>query len=365
MRKRMTITIILLILVFGGVFGWDALRAYFIKQFFASFKPPPAAVTTTVAKAKTWQPDIEAVGSLQAIQGVNITSEQAGKVTGIFFKSGQYVHKGDLLVSLNDNVEQADLKNYTAAYNLAKLNYQRLASLLKKNAASKSEVDKNEADMKQAQAQLERVRAIIAQKNIRAPFDGKLGIRMINLGEYISPGTNMVTLQSVNPIFVEFYLPEQYITSLYVNQPIQLHVQPYPNQVFKGKITALNAEVDTQTHNILVQATVPNSNKKLYPGLFADIKILLPQQDHVITLPQTAISYSLFGDSIFVVKQTGKDKKGKPILEVARHSVDLGRSRGNLVAIKSGIKPGDVVVTSGQLKLENGSHVVINNDVKM
>lgn len=365
MAKRMIIMIIALFLVFGAIFGWNGLRSYFIKEFFATYQPPPVSVSTTIAKIQTWQPFIPTVGTLNAVNGVSISPEIAGKVVSINFKSGQVVVKGNLLVKIDDSVEQADLKNNQAELKLDALQFKRIADLYKTKAASKSQLDEAQAKFTQAKAAVDKTQAIIAQKYIKAPFAGKIGIREVNVGQYVSPGQKLVTLQSLASLFVNFSLPEQDFNKLYVGQSIKLKIDTYPSQTFSGKINAINAEVEVATRNILVQALIPNKDNKLVPGMFANIKILLPEQKNLITVPQTAISYSLFGDSIFVIEKKGKDKKGKPKLIVKRKFVKLGMRRNNSVAVLSGIKAGDEVVTSGQLKLQNNTHVVINNTVKI
>ncbi len=366
MKKRMIIMIIALVVVFGGIFSFDAFRGYMIKQYFAHFEPPPAVISAHPAESKTWTPYLTTVGTLIAINGVSISSEASGLVAELNFKSGQIVTQGQLLVKLDDSVDQADLKNNQAALTLAQLNFDRIKNLFGKGAASSSDLDTNRAKLQQAQAAVDRTNALIAQKNIRAPFAGKIGIRSVNLGEYVTPGaTILASLQSLDPLFIHFSLPEQDLKLLSENQDVLLKVQAYPDIKFQGKITAINSTVDPKSHTIQVQATVPNKDLKLYPGLFADIEVALPQQQNVITVANTAVAYSLYGDSVFVAKTEGKDKEGKPILKAYRTFVKTGIQRGNEIAIIDGVKVGDMVIDSGQLKLQNGIGVIINNKVSV
>lgn len=357
--------IIALVIVFGGIFGFDYARSYFMGKFFASFEPPPAVISATKAKSETWTPAIDAVGSLVAVNGVDVSAETSGMVVKIFFQSGDSVKKGQPLVQLDDRADQQDLKNFQAQLALAKINYDRSQKLYKQKAVSEAQRDTDKAKMQEAVASVAKTEVLISEKLIKAPFAGKIGIREINLGQYVSPGSSVVTLQLLNPLYVQFYLPQQDYKDLYVNQPIELTVDAYPDKKFKGKITAINAKVDTNTRNILIQASLPNDGNLLVPGMFANTKVLLPKQDNVITVPQTAISFSLYGDSIYVINQDGKDKKGKPILKVKREYIKVGDRRAGQVAILSGIKAGDEIVTSGQLKLQDGMRVEINNSNPM
>lgn len=366
MKKRMIIMIIALIVVFGGIFGFDLFRAHMMKEFFAKFEPPPTVISAHKAESKTWSPYLTAVGTFVAINGVEISPETSGLVKEIHFKSGEVVEQGKLLVKLDDSVDQADLKNNEAALKLAQLNFDRLQKLYEKGATSSSDLDSVRAKLQQAHAAVDKTQALIAQKNIRAPFTGKIGIRSVNLGQFVTPGTTILaSLQSLDPLYIRFYLPEQDLKLLHENQETRLHVEAYPNEVFKGTITAINSTVDPKSHTIQVQATVPNKSLKLYPGIFADIDVMLPQQQSVITVPHTAISYSLYGNSVYLVKEDGKDKDGKPLLKAFRTFVKTGAQRDNEIAITEGVKAGDMVIDSGQLKLQNGVRVIINNKVSV
>lgn len=364
MKKRMTIMIILLILVFGGIFGWNAVGHYFMKQYFANFQPPPASVSTTKAQQADWQAYLTSVGNLTASDGVDITPEASGIVTDMPFTSGQMVKKGDLLAKIDDRIEQAQLLNDMASQRLAKINFERTQDLYQKKAISRSQLDEVQAKLSQADAAVAKTKALIAQKNITAPFDGKIGIKLIDTWQFVNAGTPLVTLQGMDPMKISFYLPEQELPQLALQQPVIVKVAPFPGKEFKGEITAINAKVDPNTHNILVQATLPNSDKLLVPGLFGDVAVQLPQQKQVVVAPEAAIDFSLFGDSIYVVSQTDQDKDGKPILVAKRRFVVTGDRQKGLIVITKGIKAGEEIVTSGQTKLNDGTKVVINNTIQ-
>lgn len=409
MKKRMTIMISVLMIVFGGIIGFNLLKSFMIKRFFANYDPPPVSVSSVTAMRKNWEPHIAAVGNFKAINGVDVNSEVSGNVVKIHFDSGQYLEKDSPLIDIDDNVDQATLKFNQAELALRQLNYKRQADLFKRGATSSSVVDEATASLQQAQANVERTQAEISKKHIAAPFAGQLGIRQVNLGQYITPGqTAIVTLQSLDPLYLEFYLPEQLLKHLHINQAIQFSIEEFPNVLFEGKITAINSKVDTNTHNILVQATLPNchsaavSNPKnltlikvrkqvggektiincntelntanhitqftFIPGMFASIAVELPPIPDIVVLPSTAISYSLYGNSVFVIEKDAESKKnkdGKDILRVKRVFVNTGEQEGNYTVIKKGIEIGQQVVSSGELKLQNGTHVVINNSVKL
>lgn len=368
MKKRMMIMIIALLIVFGGIFGWDALRIYFMGQYFAHFQPPPATISTAVAQSEQWKNTLQSVGTLAAVNGVAVSTEVAGIIINISFESGQLVEAGQPLIKIDDNVDQADLQNAQAALQLATLDFQRQANLYQRKVASAADYDKAKATMQQNQALVDKSKAIIAQKNIVAPFAGKIGIRQINIGQYVSAGTALVTLQAIAPIYVNFYLPEQELPKLFVGQTVEATVDTYPHEVFTGTISAINSQVDITTHNVLVQATFANSDQKLYPGLFANVSVVEPNDKDVIVLPATAVTYSLFGNSVFIVEKPStpeKDKDGNDIYVVKQQFVKLGQQSSDKVVILEGVNAGQQVVASGQLKLDNGARVVINNSVKL
>jgi len=365
LAKRMRIMLIIVLCVFGLVFSFDLARNLFMKHFFAHFALPAVTISSSKATLKTWTPTINAVGSVVAINGVEVSPEVAGMVTAIHFNSGQMVTAGQPLIQLDDRTDQQDLKNFTAQLTLTKLNYDRQANLIKTKSTSQSSLDEASAQLQEAQSNVTKTQVLISQKLITAPFSGKIGIRQVNIGQYVSPGTALVSLQSLDPLFVQFTLPQVHFKQLSMNQPIHLEVDNYPGKIFNGKITAIDSTVDVQTRNLLVEATVPNADLQLYPGMFANVEVMLPAQEKVITVPQTAVSFSLYGDSVFTITDDGKDKDGKAIYKVHRRYVTTGERRGNEISIEKGLKDGELIVTSGQLKLEDGVQVYIDNSVQL
>ncbi|KTC99981.1 efflux RND transporter periplasmic adaptor subunit [Legionella erythra] len=409
MKKRMTIMITALVIVFGGIVAFNLFKNFMIKRFFATYEPPAVSVSSVTAVKREWRPTIPAVGNFVATNGVEVNSEASGNVVKIHFESGQYVSEGSSLIDIDDSVDQATLKFNKAQLALRQLSYQRQVDLNKKGAAPVSNVDEAKANLEQSEADVEKTEAQIRQKHITAPFAGKLGIRQVNLGQYITPGqTSIVTLQSLDPLYLQFYLPEQYYKRLHINQGIEFSVEEFEGLVFQAKITAINAKVDPNTHNVLVQATLPNcpsealsdlknstlvktskdidtgetivtcstkdnlsnhiSHFVFIPGMFASIAVEQPSVSDVIVLPSTAISYSLYGNSVFLIQKGTKgekDENGQDKLYVKRVFVTTGEQSGNFTVINSGVKEGDVVVSSGELKLQNGTRVVINNSVKL
>jgi len=355
MKKPMKLMIIFLVVLFGGIVGWNVLRSFFINKFFSTFQPPPATISAHPAKEETWHPFLTAIGTFTAQNGVDINSEAAGIVYKIFFDSGQQVAAGDQLLQLDDSVDQATLQDNEAQLSFMEVSFKRQQELIKTNSTAISKVDETRAQLKQAQANVAKTKALIAQKLIKAPFAGRLGIRKVNLGEYITAGTTkIVTLQSLDPLYLEFNLPEQNFPRLSVGQIVKLKSDAFPKHDFIGKITAINSKVDPQTHNILAQAEIPNPKFELLPGMFATVQIELPAQDKVITVPYTAIDYTLYGDSVYVVQ---------PNQTVQRTFVVVGDKQNNRVVIQSGLKAGEIVVDTGQLKLNNGAKVIVNNKV--
>jgi membrane fusion protein, multidrug efflux system len=401
MKKRMTIMIIALLIVFGGIIGFNFFKGIMVKRFFAHYAPAPATVSSVTASQINWQPHLAAVGNFVAMNGVDINSEASGNVVKIHFDSGQYLEKESPLIDIGDQVDQATLKFNQAELALKELNYKRQTDLFKRGANSSSAVDEATASLHQAQANVERTQAEIKKKHITAPFSGQLGIRQVNLGQYLIPGqTTIVTLQSLDPLYLQFYLPEQMLKYLHINQAIQFSVEEFANLVFEGKITAINSKIDPNTHNILMQATIPNcplealknpKNSTLFktktaggktiiscnskvneanhitqfafvPGMFAEINVALPSIPNVVVLPATAISYSLYGNSVFVIE---KEKENNNALRVKQVFVNTGEQEGNYVVIKKGVEAGQQVVSAGELKLKDGASVVINNRVTL
>lgn len=353
------------IFIFIGTFVFYGFKMFMVHWFMSHFQEPPVYVSTIKAEQKTWHPYLSAIGTLKASSGVDVNSQVNGQILSIDFPSGGHVKQGDLLVQLNDEVDQQALLRDEAKLRLDQVDYDRKQLLIKQNAVARSAVDAAKASYLQSQAAVESDKVMIAQKKIRAPFAGKIGIRQVNVGQYITTGTAIVSLQALEPLYVDFSLPEQNLPLLHKDQKVTINVDAYPTQIFEGKISAINAAIDVNTRSIAVRATIPNQNEKLYPGLFADVKVMLPDENNVITVPQTAISYSLYGDSIYVIDDQGKDKQGQPILIATQKYIKVGDRRANLVAILEGIKVGDTVVTSGQIKLHPNSRVTVNNNIEM
>ncbi|MDF2529599.1 MAG: acriflavin resistance periplasmic protein [Gammaproteobacteria bacterium] len=360
MKKRLIIVVSVLILIFGGIFGFRIFVDYKINSYMAHMQMPPAVVSVTTATTATWQPSIASVGTLEAVQGVNISSQVSGIVKEIDFSSGQMVKKGQVLIKLDTDVLKAQLQGDIAAQKLAQLNYDRSVRLYKVGAVAKADLDSDLSTLQQDQANTAQTQQEIAQKIITAPFSGKLGIRQINIGQYLNPGDVITDLQTVDPIYVNYTISQQDISKLTIGQDVTITVGTYPGVIFKGKINAIDAEVSNDSKSIAVQALVKNDNPQamLYPGMFADVTTLLPQQENVVTVPQIAIAYTLYGNSVFVVTdQAGKDGKSTKIAK--RVYVTTGDQRGDEVAILQGIKAGDVIVTDGQIKLQDTNPVTI------
>jgi membrane fusion protein, multidrug efflux system len=362
---RWIVAVVILLIVFGLSFGWDVIKSYMTKQYFSHYQVPAIAVSTTLAKQEIWHPSLSAVGTLAAVDGVNVNAKVSGQVVDIYFKSGQFVAKGQPLVKLScSSAEQAVISN-EAKLKLAKLQYQRQQRLYRSKSIAKSVLDEAKANYVSAQAALNSAQIDLNNKLIKAPFSGKLGISNVDLGQYIHPGDGLVSLQVFNPLYVNFTLPEQNTKDVKLEQSVTLDIDAYPKRSFQGVITAIGAKVDTSTRSFKLQATLPNPHNIVYPGSFAEVKINLPDKKNITTIPQTAISYSLYGDSVYVVKT--KEGKGdqKPTLIVQQTFVTLGARKGSDVEVIKGINVGDQVVTSGQLKLRSGAAVKINNTVKM
>ena len=351
-------------LVIGAIAAWKILTVRAVIAKMSQQKPPLTVVSSTKATEEIWQRRLHAVGSFAASEGITVTNELDGAVTQIAFASGAPVQQGELLVQLDVSAERAQLANAVAGADLARINLRRAQELRAKDTNSQAELDLGEAQARQTAATADALRAVIAKKTIRAPFTGRTGIRQINLGQFLKGGTAIVTLQALDPLFFNFYLPQQDVTHLTVGQVVQITVDAYPGVVFAGEITAINPKVEETSRNLLVQATVRNQDERLRPGMFAALDVVLPRQDKLVTLPLTAISYNPYGNSVYVVENKGRDASGQPVLVVRQQFVQLGSQRGDQVAVLKGVNAGDEVVTAGQLKLRNGSSVQLNNTVE-
>ncbi|MSU46990.1 MAG: efflux RND transporter periplasmic adaptor subunit [Lacunisphaera sp.] len=363
LTKRIIGMVCGVILVVGVIAAWKIIIIRAVIKKMAAVKPTPTVVSSLKAPVETWQRRLHAVGSFAAVQGVTVSNELDGTVASIAFAAGAPVHPGDLLVQLDVSTEQAQLASAEAAADLSRINLQRAQGLRAQNTNSQSDLDAAEALARQTAGSVDIIRTVIAKKTIRAPFAGRLGIRQISLGQFLKAGTAMVSLQALDPLYMNFSLPQQSLVDLKVGQIAQVAVDAYPGTVFAGPINAINSKVDDSNRNVQVQATISNADERIKPGMFASIDVILPQQDNYVTLPQTAISYNPYGNSVYVVEDQGKNPQGQPVLTVRQQFVQLGDRRGDQVAVLKGVKPGEEVVTTGQLKLRNGAAVQINNTV--
>jgi membrane fusion protein (multidrug efflux system) len=328
-----------------------------------NFKLPPESVTTLIAKKETWRSSLSAIGTLTPYRGVTITSEEMGKIVEIAFESGQEVKAGDRLVQLDISVEQAQLRSAAARLALAQATLDRARALRQANANSQLELDQAEAELAQAEADHKALEARIERKTIRAPFDGKLGLRQVQLGQYLMPGTPIVSLQTLDPIYAEFTVPQFQIGRLRVGQPVDLAIQMDDAKTFSGTITAINPDVDPQTRNLRLQATISNPTRELLPGMFCYLRIQLDEEQEVFPLPLSAIARAPYGDSVYVVRKI-KDTGGQEYTGAEQRFVKLGAMRGDQIAVLQGIEVGDEVITSGLFKLRPGVEIFINNEVQ-
>lgn len=327
----------------------------------AAMVMPPTVVTATAAKQDRWINSISATGTLAAVQGVTVAAEMPGKVVKIAFEPGAAVKAGDVLVQLDVTTEEAQLRAAEATAALAKANLQRARDLRQSNTNSAAELDGADAQAKQAVAQAESIRTVIAKKTIRAPFAGRLGLRLINLGQILREGDAVTTLQTLDPIYVNFSLPQQRLPQIAVGTTVRVTSDAAPGDLFEGQITAISPEVDVSTRNLRVQATLANKEEKLRSGMFATVEIVLPTETAVLTIPVTAVLYAPYGDSVFVVEEKKNEKSGKMEQVLRQKFVRLGSARGDFVSVVDGLKESDTVVTSGVFKLRPGMPVVIDN----
>ena len=363
MAKRMLIMLALVLALISGLGFFKYKQVETAIHAAAGFQIPPEAVTTVVAKQEQWASAMNVIGSVEAVQGVTVAADLPGTVAKIYFESGKSVHEGDVLVELDTRQERAQLASLEAQRDLAKVNYDRYQELSKEGVISRQDYDKASADQRQTDANVAEIKATIQRKTIRAPFSGILGIRKINLGEYLAAGAPIVSLQALNPIYVDFGVPQQNAGQVQVGRTVSVTREALAGQVFSGRVTALDSVIDENTRNIQVQATLPNPGAKLRPGMFVQVDLNIGANQPAITLPASAISYAPYGDSVFVVTDL-KDPKGHSYKGVRQQFVKVGPARGDQVAILSGLNAGDEVVSSGVFKLRNGAAVTINNKIQ-
>jgi membrane fusion protein (multidrug efflux system) len=364
MIKRMIIMLIVVGIILGGIFGFIAFKGRMIKEFMSSQGEPLQTVSTTTAGYLEWLPKLEAVGSLQAVQGANMSAEVAGIVAEIYFKQGDNVKVGTPLLQLRANDDIAKLEALKATAKLARITYTRDQAQFNANAISKQALDIDKANLDVAVANITQQQALVDKKLIRAPFTGRLGIRLVDVGQYLDAGTTIATLQALDTIFVDFFLPQQALDSLKINQKVTLKTDAYPTQTFTGDISVINPKVDINTRNVQVRATLENPKHQLLPGMYVTVNVATGLGQRYITLPRTTITFNSFGSTVYRVENSGQDEKGKPKL-IAKHSfVTTGETRGDQIAILKGVNEGETIVTTGQIKLRNGSPVTVDNSVQ-
>ena len=364
MTKRMIIMLVLASLVFGGIFGFQAFKGRMMKKFMSSMGNAPQTVSTMKAGYQEWLPQLEAVGSLHAIDGAEVSPEVSGTVSAIHFKQGEDVKKGQILVELIADDDIAKLHALHAASDIAKIIYERDKLQLAFKAISQQTLEMDAATLAQAKANEAQQQALVNKKSISAHFAGRVGVRMVSVGQYLSAGTPIVSLQALDPIYLDFSVPQQNISLIHHKQKVTAKTDAYPGESFDGEITVVNPEVDSGTLNVKVRAKLNNPLHRLLPGMYASVEISSGAPQRYITLPQTAVTYHPYGNIVYLTEQQGVDDKGKPKLVAQQVFVTTGDRRGDQVAILKGLKEGDIVVSTGQVKLHNGSFITINNDIQ-
>lgn len=375
--KRSIVFILVLLSLAGlcaglGYFQF-VVKPQMIKQFVAQIGRPPVTVAVAEAKAETWTPILPAIGSFRAVQGIDVAPQVGGALVAVKVDSGQDVEKGTPLFEIDNFVEQADLKNYLAVLKNADLALERQRQLSATGNTAKANFDSAEATRDSAAASVERIRAVIAQKKLAAPFSGRLGIRKIDLGQYVSPGTSLITLQQLDPIYVDFPVPEKWLDILKPGQEIDVTVDAFPGKTFHGQVATIDARISPESRNVLVRGQFANKDRQLLPGMFANVSVNAGKPEKVVTLPRTAITYSLYGDSVFVVVPAGTPGGGAQAatsnndvpLKIERRFVRVGEARGDRTAILDGVKPGEKIVSEGQVKLEPDARVRIDPNAKL
>jgi len=363
MIRKVLLAVFIVLLVVGGLAGVKALQ---IKKLIASgksFAPPPECVSAAVAREDKWQDTLTAIGSITAVQGVIVTPDIPGIAREIAFESGAVVTNGALLVRLDTSSEEAQLRALEAQEELGRLNLARERNLRTQNMVSQSELDTAEATLKQSQGNADAIRAAIQKKTIRAPFAGRLGLRLVNLGQYIDIGKPIVSLQSLTLVYAEFSLPQQELARLKTGMKLRVTTDAYPGRQFDGTLTAINPDLDQQTRSVGLQATFDNPEQLLRPGMFARVEVLLPEEQAVLVIPATSVLSAPYGDSVYVIEPKPGKEDGKPELAVRQQFIRTGRVRGDFVSVESGLKPGDRIVSAGIFKLRNGMSVIENNDL--
>ena len=359
--RSVTLAICLLIAIGGFVFGIKILQIG--KMMSTPMVMPPTTVSSAVVKEEDWAPTLSAIGSVSAVQGAVVSTELGGVVAEIDFQSGGVAKKGDVLMRLDSSAEEAQLHTAEADLELAKANLERERDLAARKVVSKQELDTAQSTFGQKQGAVDNMRSFITKKQVRAPFDGMLGIRQVNVGQMINSGQQVVQLTALDRVYVDFALPQQNLPQLAAGYEARVHADALPGREFKGKVTAINSMVDNVTRNISLQATLDNSAHELRPGMFVKVDVILPEKSKTLVIPGSAVSYAPYGNSVFVIDKEKDPKTGKESQSLRQAFVRIGEARGDFVAVTEGLKAGDVVVSTGVFKLRNGMPVVINNDL--
>jgi len=355
--------VFVVLLIVGALAGVKTLQIRKLMADGKKYAAPPESVSSAVAREEKWQGTITAIGSVTAVQGVTVTPELAGIIREIAFESGAVVAKDALLVKLDTSTEEAQLRALEAQAELARLTLARERTLRSDNMVPQSELETAEATLKQTQGMADATRAIIQKKTILAPFAGRLGIRLVNLGQYLDAGKPIVSLQSLTPIYADFSLPQQELARLQTGMRVRVTTDTYPGRQFEGTLSAINPDLDAQTRSVGLQATFGNAEQLLRPGMFARVEVLLPEEQPVLVIPATAVLSAPYGDSVYVIEsKMGKDS-GKPELAVRQQFIRTGRAQGDFVSVESGLKPGERIVSAGIFKLRNGMSVIENNEL--
>jgi len=362
MAKRMLLMLVVAAAVIGGL-GYFKTRQIQAAVKSHAFTPPPEAVTTLVVKQEVWPSTLNVVGTMNAIHGVTVSADLPGTVDKINFDSGKWVKEGEVLVQLDTRQERAQLAAMQAQQDLAKINYDRMKQLVNEGVISRQDYDKAMADQRQTEANTAEIKATIDRKTIRAPFSGVLGIRQVNLGQYLAAGNAIVPLQSLDPIYVNFNVPQQVVGRMQAGRTVRITSDNVAGASFTGRVNAIDSVVDQSTRNVQVQATLSNPGGKLRPGMFVQVEVGVGEQRSVMPLPASAINYAPFGNSVFIVSEL-KSPSGEPYRGVRQQFVKVEGARGDQVGVISGLNPGDEVVTSGVFKLRNGAAVAVNNKVQ-
>lgn len=364
MIKRLIIMLVVVAVIGGAIVGFNMFRTRMIGEFLASRTAPPQTVTAMQVQASEWIQQLAAIGTLRAVRGVDLAFEVGGTVTRLEFTSGQEVAAGQVLARLFDADEAARLRQLEANVKLAEINLRRTRQQLAIQAVAQSQADNDQATLDSARAAFDQQAALLTKRVLRAPFAGRLGISTINIGQYVRAGDVIVTLQQLDPILVDFFLPQQELGRLAVGQAISLTADAFPGQTFQGRISAINPRIDANTRNVQVEASVPNPKSQLMPGMYVDLRLTVGKPETLLTLPQTAVSYNPYGDTVYLVVDDGRDAEGKPRQKARQTFVTLGARRGDQVAVLKGLEAGQTVVTSGLMKLKNDTPLVINNSVQ-